>query len=451
MLKLAAILALFAATARAAAPVYPEIRTDPRLELLAMVQLLAHADQRFAGFFRHDIPYDRAAAAYYAPFAGHPVVDRYAELTRQGVSYLTFYDLVLHLGPPPELTGPIPEGTASQLGGAVSAEEFRAMLADFAKVTSFGDFYSRTEEMRRPMVEDVRRQAAALNIVPALEKYLGVPVKTRYTVIISPFAEPVMADAIPSTDPDGVPRLTSVYGPEVYKGKFGYRLVTRLGGLWEELARVYLNEAGKPYAARIETLNALFTPIAGTCETTWYACVQRQTAYAVGARLLTLDGGSKGREMAGRWPSKYRNFGMPYLAPLIERLKEYEGRKNRGTLADFYPRLLDALAESAPKSPAPPFHGGVAAVLEARGPAILILPSKPSPALSAAVDALQARRWPDARRMSGEKAESADLKGNTLIVFGTTDDNAWLARNYARLKLPAHIGPRRITFDPRGG
>jgi hypothetical protein len=451
VLKLALILALSAATARAQAVSYPEVRTDARLELLAMVQLLARADTRFAGFFRHDIPYDKAAAEHFAPYAGHPVVERYAELSRRGVSYLTFYDAVLHLGAPPEMTGPIPDGAADQLGGSAEAEEFRAMLSDFARVSSFTYFYGQTENLRRPMVDDVRRQAAAIDIVPALEKYLGAPVKTRYTVIISPFAEPVLADALPSVDPDGVPRLTSVYGPEVYKGRFGYRLGTRLGGIWTELARVYLNEAAKPYAARVEALGRLYAPISNTCETSWYACVQRHVAFAVGARLLERNGGSTGREMARRWPEKYRNFGLPYLGPLVERLKEYEARKGGGTLADFYPRLLDALDESAPKMPPLPFHGGVAAVLESKGPAVIILPSKPSPELLAAVDAFQSRRFPDARRLNGDEAVSADLSGGTLIAIGTTDDNAWLAKYFNRLKLPAHLARQKITFDARRG
>ncbi|MFI5346349.1 MAG: DUF4932 domain-containing protein [Elusimicrobiota bacterium] len=451
MLKLALILALCAATARAQTASYPEIRTDPRVELLAMVQLLARADQRFAGFFRHDIPYDKAAEEHFAPFAGHPVVDFYAELSRRGVSYLTFYDAVLHLGPPPELAGPVSDGVAFQMGGASQAEEFRAMLSDFARVSSFTYFYGQTENLRRPMVDDVRRQAAAIDIVPALEEYLGAPVTTRYTVIISPFAEPVLADALPSVDPDGVPRLTSVYGPEVYKGKFGYRLGTRVGGIWTELTRVYLNDAAKPYAARIEELNRLYEPISRTCETSWYACVQRQVAFAVGARLLERNGGSTGREMARRWPEKYRNFGMPYLRPLVDRLKEYEARKNRGALADFYPRLLEALDESAPKTPAPPFHGGVAAVLDSKGPAVFIMPASPSPELRTAVDALQTRHFPDARRLNDIEALSADLAGKTLVAVGTLNDNAWLAKNYARLKLPTHLAKGRIVFDARRG
>ena len=174
-------------------------------------------------------------------------------------------------------------------------------------------------------------------------------------------------------------------------------------------------------------------------------------AFAVGARLLERNGGSTGREMARRWPEKYRNFGMPYLGPLVERLKEYETLKNRGSLADYFPRLLEALDESALKTPAPPFHGGVSSVLDAKGPAIFILPPHPSPDLLAAADALQNRHFPDARRLTDAEALSADLAGKTLIAAGTFDDNAWLARNYARLKLPTNLEKRRIVFDARRG
>lgn len=456
-LRTAALLLLLAAPGLAAAPSGPaaaflEVRTDPRLELLAMVQLLAGAERRFGGFYRHDIPYDHEAQERFTPYAAHPAVERYAELSRQGVSYLTFYELMFRLGPPPALewTSPMPQSLAAQLGGGERVEELRLMLSDFARTSSFAAFYGETEDLRRPMVEQVRAQAADLDVVAQLEAYLGLPVKARYSLVISPFAEPVLADAMRTADPDGTPRLTSVYGPEIYRGRFGWRLNTRLGGLWTELARVALEGASAPYAARIASLDRLFAPISGACESTWRACVERHAAFAVGARLLELRGGATGREMARRWPEKYRNFGMPYLGAMIDRLKEYESRSPRGTLPEFYPRLLDALDEAAAKTPAPPFHGGVAAVLAAAGPAALLLPAHPSPEASAAAERLRTR-WPGAMEVFGDRADAAGLKGRTVVVVGAAGENEWLQRNYARLGLPVRLERGRVVFAERSG
>ena len=95
------VLLVLTAAAQAPAPqTYPEIRADPRYELFAMVQLLAGADTRFSGFHRHDIPYDRAAEAHFKPFARHPVVQRYAELTAKGFTYVQAYQYLLALGDP---------------------------------------------------------------------------------------------------------------------------------------------------------------------------------------------------------------------------------------------------------------------------------------------------------------------------------------------------------------
>jgi hypothetical protein len=458
------LLLLFAAPALAGSPAesatptepvalsYPEIRMDPRFELLAMVQLLAGADTRFEGFFRHDIAYDHLAQERFSPYAGHPAVERFTELSRKGVSYLTFYEMMFRLGPPPGLEWheALPDPLAAQLGGKERTEEFRLMLSDFSRAASFSAFYSETEDLRRSMIESVRGQAAGADVVAPLEAYLGMPVKARYTIVISPFAEPVLADAMRSAAPDGTPRLTSVYGPEFYHGKFGWRLNTRKGGLWTELTRVTLEGASQPYAERIDALARLFVPVAGVCETTWRACVERHVAFAVGARILELRGGSTGREMARRWPEKYRNFGLPYLGTMIDRLKEYEARAPRGTLAAFYPRLLDALEETAAKTPAPPFHGGIAEVLAAKGPAAFLLPARLSPEVLAGVERLR-RRWPGALELAGARAGGADLKGRTIVVVGTAGENEWLARNYAKLGLPARLEPARVVFDKRNG
>ncbi|MCR4296812.1 MAG: DUF4932 domain-containing protein, partial [Elusimicrobia bacterium] len=115
--------AALAAPFRAAAS-FPEMRTDPRFELLGMVQLLAGADRRYAGFQRHDIPYQREAQAHFSRYAKHPAVSRFARLSDEGFDYLLAYEFMFALGDPPELAPreQLPAPLVERMGGEARAE-----------------------------------------------------------------------------------------------------------------------------------------------------------------------------------------------------------------------------------------------------------------------------------------------------------------------------------------
>jgi tetratricopeptide (TPR) repeat protein len=85
----------------------------------------------------------------------------------------------------------------------------------------------------------------------------------------------------------------------------------------------------------------------------WSGCIEEHLVYAVTLRILAQELGEPHYvEMADRYALR----GFPYLKPLGERLKEYEGDRGRyKTLKDFYPRLEPVFVESLPKeAPAEP-------------------------------------------------------------------------------------------------
>jgi tetratricopeptide (TPR) repeat protein len=453
---LAALLAGAAAPARASAPeaVYPEIRADARYELFAMVQLLAGADTRYAAFFRHNLPYDRAAEEWFKPYARHPVVERYQKLTEKGFAYLLAYQYLFALGDPPELAvrETLPDPLLRAMGGAESEEEFRLLLADFARVSRFPEFYEKTAPLREQFLEPLRAQARDLAVPRRLREYTGMPVTARYTIIASPFVEPVLAITETRTDPDGVPRMTSLYGMDQREGQPQFRLPTRYGPLAREVVFEDLMAQAAPYRAAIEASSALLRPVAGSCATTWYECFNRNVSFAVGARLLELDGQV---DAAREWPIKYARIGMPYIGPVVEELKKYEADRRRyKTLLDLYPRLIEVFnGLAAGQIKAVPFLGTLSDTLAQTGPLVVIAPAPgalPAGAASA-WEALRRKRWPDAPVLSGEQALTADLKGKRLVIVGTPSDNPWLARRWDELHLPAHLEPGGLRFNPHPG
>ena len=418
----AALAALMLGVAGAAAAAsWPSAGTDPRFELLGVIQMLAGSDRAGAGVFRHDIPYVHLAEARFRRYVFHPVVERYAELTRGGLDYLSAYHFIYALGEPPELAlrEELPERLLERLGGRQGAEELRLLLSDFARTSRFEAFYRDTAAQRQAMTVSVEAQAAALDPRGRLTAYTGLPVEGRFALILSPFAEPSLAAAFLRAGEPRLPwRLDCVYGPEAFEGRVEYRLETRLGSIWSEVLQAQLKAAaGGPQA-------------------------QRQIAFAAEARVLDLAGY---HEAAAEWPVKYGRIGIPHLQPLMDSLRVFEAQRGRyPTLLDFYPRLLETLAAQAPQPG--PFLGGVAHVL-ASGVDTVLLPSLTPSGLRARA----AELFPKAQMLSDEAALKTDLKGKTLAVLGAPSGNAWLARQWPLLHLPMTFSEGGVTLVPRGG
>lgn len=461
MRRLLLALLLLPASAKAASAPPPAvsarpfltIRTDPRFELLAMVQLLAGADRNSSAFFRHDIPYVHAAEAWFGPYARHPVVEKYRELAAKGFDYIELYTFVFGLTDPPQLEmnlNKVPVSIVAHAGGAENLKEFQLLLADFARVSRFQEFYDRETGERAALVAMAAAPARRTNLEATFRAYTGWAPPARETVIVSPFAEPVLSVTFQTADPDGVPRLTTLYGPEVEKGRFRFRLETRFAQMLLDAATVRLRKELAPYSARLERSAALYAPVGDACASSWQDCARRHIAFAVGDRLLFLQGSP---EMAALWPIKYQRIGMPYLAPLIERLKEYESHREKyPTLTQFLPRMLDVIDGIAAKgAPTPPFLGRFGDSWRAPGPTAVILPGGPDAAAFKAGAEVLARRRPGALFLTDAEALKTDLKGRTLIVLGTPQDNAWLGRRWDDLRLPAHLEKDRIRFNPRPG
>ncbi len=423
----------------AAAAGYPAVRSDARVELLSAVRLLAGDAAAGSGFFRRAGAYENALASRLGPIARHPVVERWVELEKAGLGYVPAYQWALTLGEPPALAAhaPAPESLSRAAGGAAGAEEFRLLLADFAEAAEFARLYEETAPLRAPLLDDVRRQAAALRVRGDLERWAGLPAP-EYELIVSQFAEPAVAVTAVSRA-GGKPALTSLTGPEEFDGKVILRLSTRRGTLWAEALREMLRPAAAQSAPAVNASRALFAPVAGRCAENWNECALRQISFAAAGRLLARAGE---REAADEVPVKYARVGMPHIAALMKSLEGYE--RGKPGLAAFYPTLAQALAAAASKAPAAaPFSGGLAEALASPGPCALILPEKVSPALEAALKSFAREHRVCDGRAGGDNA--------VIVAVGSLEENAWLRARWKELSLPLSFVPGGLSIGPRPG
>jgi hypothetical protein len=448
---LALALAAPARAARAPEP-FPAPRSDARVELLGALRLLAHDDRVGAGFYRHGLPYERALETRLAPFAGHPAVSRWLELERAGLNYVVAYQWVLTLGDLPDLSPrePAPGGITRAAGGPEGVEEFRLLLADFARASDFARVYRETAPLRAPMLDDVRAQSERDGIRRDLERYWGAPLRLRYDLIVSDFVEPAVSVTRRDVDPDGVPRLTSLSGAETFEGRVRLRLNTRRGTLWALAAEEGLRAASAASSGRLKRSSVLLEETGGLCATTWEECSRKEAAFAVATRLLALAGD---RASAEEFPVKFARIGMPHIAPLVAKLKDYEAARRRWrTVPAFYPELLgvfESLASSA--TARHPFAAGISAALADPAPCALILPDAPSPALKGALARFRRSRRLCDEELTATQALGRRFLGVGIVAVGALPENAWLRERWRELELPARLDAGRLVMHQRPG
>lgn len=438
------------ASAAGAPKPWPEVASDPRVELLGALRLLAHDERGSAGFYKRDRPYERELEKRLAPLSAHPAVSRWLELEKAGLGYVPAYQWMLTLGDLPGLApkAPPPGDLLAAAGGAEGAEEFRLMLADLARAADFPRLYAETAPLREPMTADAAEQSARLKLKAALERYWGGRVPVEYTLVVSPFVEPAVAVTALGRDADGTPRLTSLTGAEEFEGKVRPRLQARQGTLWAEA----LNEALKPaFAAlepRLRASASLLGATSGRCSETWAECARKEAAFAAATRMLRLAGDDAA---ADEWPVKYARVGMPHIAALLGPLKDFEARR-KGTLAEFAPKLTDAYASLASAAPAAtPFALGVAAALTDAAPCVLVAPERPSRELDDALKAFRREKRLCDEEIAPEKALERKISGRGVVAVGTLQDNAWLAKRWEELQLPARLEAGVLRMNPRPG
>ena len=136
-----------------------EVKIDPRIELMAVTEVLA--DYGWTGLLsKQDTAYRRDVDAWFAPFKQHAAVKRFAELAKAGYSFDGPAGTMICLSAPPELKleGRLEECGAERAGGSASLEAWLEQLRDFARVSDFGSFFRAHAGLYSLMEEATRKQ-----------------------------------------------------------------------------------------------------------------------------------------------------------------------------------------------------------------------------------------------------------------------------------------------------
>jgi hypothetical protein len=445
--------------AGAQSPPRLEVKIDPRIELMAVTQVLA--DYGWTGLLsRQDTAYRRDVDAWFAPFKQHAAVRRFAELAKSGYTFDGPAGTMICLSAPPELKleARPEECGAPRAGGVASLEAWLEQLRDFARVSDFGSFF-RAHAGLYAMMEEATRKKLVRDYAADLEAYHGIR-QASYTIIPAPL---LVGNYGPRRSrPDGRFDIYGILGASgISDGVPQFGSVENLRALvWHEFGHSFVNPEVDLLSASVEKSKKLMAPIAARMRASayqeWRTVAIEHVDRAVAVRLAFRELGEDAGERA---LDNERVYSFAYVEALADRLKDYEQHRDLyPTFHDFAPQLLAVFDELAARDlPAGfydiPFAATINSVLS--GKTIYVVSSGESdPAaqrkIADYVKTIRDRFAQGAEIITDEQALARDLSGYSVLAYGTLTGNKWLAKHrnsipaLAALAASRDAGPLRL-------
>jgi len=325
-----------------------KVEVDPRMELIAVVQLLSGYGEQYGLTNQLDFPYRRNVDEHFEAYNDHGAVKLFNEMCPEGFNYGIPPVAVLHLSDPPglDIVVPFTENTIERAGGTERLTEFVRTLRDFTRETRFVDFYEANRESLQRIEETVRDAIGSVDYVGMLENYYGMS-QNSYTVIPAPLFRPGYGPRVERDD--GTFDLYCIIGPRGVddQGTPEFAPLFLRYVILHEFSHSFVNPLTAKYSEEIAKYSALFEPIAGQMKEQaygeWETCVNEHVVRAVQIRLTGRQFGSLGMAME---LADAKSRGFIYIEPLCERLKQFEEQRDKyPTFEAFYPQIIDVFRE----------------------------------------------------------------------------------------------------------
>lgn len=434
---------------------------DPRMELLAAVQLLSGYGEKYPGLITEsDFPYKQDMAKYFAPYKDHRAVKLFAQMS-DGFCYDAPPAAMLFLTDPPELKLRLPfsDYIKGRAGGEKQLTAFVQALRDFARESKFQAFYKAHKQTYQAIEEAMGKEVEkSSDWIAALEHYYGKS-QASYTLVASPMFG--YAGYGPRIElPNGKLEVYEICGPQegIRDGVPVFGKAENIKYLaWHEFGHSFANPLGEKNKKELAKYSSLFDPIAEKMQKmaygNWDTCVNEHVNRAVTIRLTCRE---QGEEKAQSMIRAERQRGFPYIEPLCRKLEEYEQHRDKyPTLESFYPQIVGVFKSLSEQKLGPefytiPFPGTIKAVSEDRKCVVLVVPTHETDQtaqekVQAYVKDTRDHVFKDYPILTDDEALKQDLSTKAVVAYGTMTGNSWLASLAA--DLPFKIESERIIAD----
>jgi hypothetical protein len=441
-----------------------QVSIDPRIELLAMVQLVSDYDSRTGLITDFSFKYKETMKQHFARYADHPAVKLFEKLSREdGFSFSNPPAAMLYFSNPPELKmvreydGPLSDRIQKQ-----NLDRFADELRDFAEDTNFSQFYLANEGFYNAILD---RSAALLenhSHVEELESYYGMK-QNNYHIILSPLYRPG-SFGIRLAAADGRYDLYHIAGPfsvekdiPIFGNEAIFQQLTRHG-----FGHSFIAPSTDQNRKELDKYSSLYKPLSDQMEMqgygSWEGCVNEHINRAVICRLIYQhDGESAYIEAVDSEKSR----GFRYIEPLLQALEVYEGNRDKyKSFEDFYPEIINVFKELSEKNLEKSFYdftGPINAIYYTNKPRYIIVSTNEA-SDQTEQDILKSARYianvtKQMQNVSYEiitdeealKLDPAELGGKNILAYGTMGGNLWL-KKYAGT-FPFRISKDKITAD----
>jgi len=175
-----------------------QLAVDPRMELLAVVQLLANGSSDLAPA---DQRYERDVQTYFAQESGHEAVQLFKKLSKDNANFAaTAAQHLLSYSPPPELepTDAAPAGSDGAAGSDKNLAQFVEALRGFARSTDFERFFVGHKPFYTSVIRRTQQQVGMARAY--WEAYTKSSLGSRKAVLSSLVSDDVLTACQPRSD-----------------------------------------------------------------------------------------------------------------------------------------------------------------------------------------------------------------------------------------------------------
>jgi hypothetical protein len=325
----------------------PQVRVDPRVELVSIIFRLAGNPEYNQG----RVPrYTRDVDAHFGPYRNHRVVALATRLRRtRGVSYDACMSMAVHM----------PDGPATTTGGTApftprshtlddrwreaEAREFVDSAHQFAKESSFAEFFDQHKPLYKTATSRMQKVLAQSGHLDWFDAFFGQRPQARFTVVL------------------GMLNGGACYGPRCGNASGGVDLYCVLGVWKTDLAglpvfdtsmlRTVVHEFCHSYTNAIVDRHQEQLRAAGNQIYPYVESAMRRQAYGnwktmmyeslVRACVVRYVRHYEGRQAAADEVRRQAQRGFTWVGGLSARLGEYEAEREKyRDLDSFMPRIV---------------------------------------------------------------------------------------------------------------
>lgn len=326
---------------------------DPRIELLAAVQLISDYDKRTNLLTSIRFDYKNDMKDYFSKYSDHEAVKLFNNMSKQGFSYDAPPTVMLYLSNPLELSKKLDftDYLIGRAGGSNDLDKFISTMQKFVIDTKFNEFYENHKDFYKEVVEKNAEVINQGDYIKDIEGYYGMK-QNSYNIILSPLFHPGGFGPRVKNG-DGAYDIYSIQGPTKISNEWlmfgsieGFRFTA-----WHEFSHSFVNPLTEENLSEINKYIDLFSPVAEKMRSQgyskWEISVNEHIVRAVTSRLTFLN---EGKDAYDEIISIEKFRGFNYVEALCEKLEEYENNRDvYKSFKDFYPQLIEVFKELSEK------------------------------------------------------------------------------------------------------